>query len=113
LTGIAHLDGVSMPFARRTALALAALVTTAAVAQDAELPDAGCDTLRPQLADALEAAPEMALGNRSKVERLLRDARAAESTEVCRTKLRRAYELIAQAYADAGESFALEAPGGG
>ena len=102
-----------MPLARYVALASSALValTAVALAQAPRLPAGDCDTLRPQLADALEAAPDMALGNRAKVERLLRDARVAETREVCRTKLRRAYELIAQAYADAGESFALEAAG--
>lgn len=99
-----------MPLARPAAIALGALVALTGVtaAQAPRLPDAGCNTLRPQLADALADAPEMALGNRSKVEHLLRDARLADSEEVCRTKLRRAFELIAQAYADAGETFALE-----
>ena len=99
-----------MPLARPVAVALTALVAlnAGALAQAPSLPDAGCDTLRPQLADALAKAPEMALGNRSKVERLLRDARLADTEEVCRTKLRRAVELIAQAYSDAGETFALE-----
>lgn len=50
----------------------------------------------------------MALGNRGEVERLLRDARVAETEDVCRRTLRRAFELTARARADAGATFALE-----
>jgi hypothetical protein len=74
--------------------------------------DASCEALRDGLHQALADAPEMALGNVSKVERLLRDARLADGRELCLLKLERAYELLEQAYGDAGRPFEVIAPTG-
>jgi predicted N-formylglutamate amidohydrolase len=88
-------------------------VTPAALAQERLSWDAGCEPIHERLATAFEDAPDMALGNRAKVERLLRDARVAASDEDCIVKLRRAHALIAQAYDDAGESLAVMRGDGG
>jgi hypothetical protein len=45
-----------------------------------------------------------------KLERLLREARVADTAAACTTKLRRAYGLVARAYADIGERFDLVRP---
>ena len=102
-----------MVLVRASALVLAVLVAAPVMAQETPSWDDGCATIHDRLADAFAAAPEMALGNRTKVDRLLRDARVAEDASVCVVKLRRAHALIAQAYVDAGEPLDLMAEGAG
>ena len=59
---------------------------------------------------AFDAAPAMALGNETKVERLLRDARVTDSRDDCLLELRRAHQLIDQAHAGAGEPLDILPP---
>jgi hypothetical protein len=84
-------------------LVLVGLAAATATAQERLSWDAGCGAIHDQLGAALAEAPEMALGNRSKVERLLRDARNAQSEQSCQVNLRHAYELLQRGYADAGQ----------
>jgi len=87
-------------------LALIAGVAAAstASAQEAVSWNASCETLHSRLNEAFESAPQMAIGNRTKVDRLLRDAQVSGSQDVCVVKLQRAHALLAQAYDDAGET---------
>ena len=103
-----------MLLATVAACALAGIAALAApAAADTALPDGDCAPLRPQLRAAFDDAPTMALANHTKVERLLRDARRTDSAEVCRVKLVRAHELVAEAYADAGRTLELAGGDGG
>lgn len=100
-----------MPLTKPAArLAGAGLAAIAALAPAGATAATGCDSYREDLEAAFEAVPEMALGNRTKVERLLRDARLAETETVCTTKLDRAHRLVDQAYDDAGERLDLAPP---
>jgi hypothetical protein len=87
---------------RLAAFALAGLFAGTASAQEQLGWDAGCMAIHDRLRATLAEAPEMALGNRSKVERLLRDAREAATEDTCQVKLRHAYELLQRGYDEAG-----------
>jgi hypothetical protein len=62
-----------------------------------------CADIHASLVAAFDEVPgEMAVGNRTKIERLLRDARVAPDRALCMTKLERAHELLQMAYRDSG-----------
>jgi hypothetical protein len=99
-----------MNFAGPARVAAALLVAAAALASTDAARATPCERFRDELRTAFAEAPDMALGNRSKVERLLRDAEVAETDTICMTKLRRAHELVERAYTDAGERLDLAPP---